>query len=281
MKEFFAVDTHLGYSESSSVIAREVDENNLKEQEDYTKKMQEYENRAKLPPALNAVRVVCNVLALILLCGFLFGLTLSENGKGIESILYCLFGASIFLMVIAFLLSRYRKRRAKKVAKDEGYLALIKEGERIYDKCVASLKIPSSAKPIDVFLYVYSTQSGEERPVSKTVKYVNTPVKVFSEANCVMVADLQVVFALKKEWFKDFEIIPEKVTFNCWNKDEGYGANEYRKYAIKPTATGALSVKNCYKFILEKDGESFAIVIPPYDGEAFLKLTGIKYKKGK
>ena len=280
MQEFFAVDTHLGYSESSSVVMREVGEDNLIKQEEYTKKMEVYENKAKLPSILNALRIACNVIAFFLLCGFLFALTVND-GVGIESVLYWVFGIAIFFMAIGFFLSFYRKRRAKKVAKDEGYLALIKEGEAIYDECISSLKIPSSAKEIDVFLYLYSTQSGEAKPVNKAIKYVNSPIKAFVEGGYLMIADLQVVFGLKKEWFKSFEIMPEKVTFNCWNKNGGYGTNEYRKYAIKPTATGALAVKNCYKFILEKDGKCFQIVIPPYDGEAFLKLTGIKYKKAK
>lgn len=281
MQEFFGVDTHLGYSESSSVVMREVGEANLIKQEEYTKKMEVYENRAKLPPVLNVVKIACNVVAFFLLCGFLYALTVSEKGVGIENALYWVFGIAIFFMGVGFFISFYKKRRAKKVAKDEGYLALIKEGEAIYDECVASLKIPSSAKSIDVFLYVYTTKSGEEKPVNRAVKYINSPIKAFTEGGYVMIADLQMVFGLKKEWFKSFEIIPEKVTFNSWNKDDGFGTNEYKKYAIKPTATGALSVKGCYKFILEKDGKCFQIVIPPYDGEAFLKLTGIKYKKAK
>jgi hypothetical protein len=132
-----------------------------------------------------------------------------------------------------------------------------------------------------VFLYVYSTKSGKEVAVNKRIKYVNTPVKVFKEGDSIMFADLQTVFALKKQWFKGYEIIPEKVTFNCWNKNENYGTAKYKGYGVKPAVRGGLAVKGCYKFILEKDGKELAIVVPPYDGEVFLKLLDLKIKKTK
>ena len=281
MNEFFSIDTHKSFSESSSCIVRELDEKNLKDQEEYTKKMQGYESAAKLPRSLFILRLASNIAAFFLLSAFFWGLTVKDEGIIQDFVLYLLFGFAIAFMLVGTALARYEKQRARKIANDKGYLELIEEGNRIYERCTKALKVPNLARSIDVFLYVYTTKSGKEVPINKSIKYVNTPIKAFKEGDSLMIADLQTVFAIKKQWFKGVEIIPERVTFNCWNKDENYGSAKYRSYGVKPAAMGGLAVKGCYKFILEKDGKSFAIIIPPYDGEIFLKLIDLKLKKVK
>ena len=279
MNEFFSIDAHLSFSESSSCKARELDEKNLKDQEEYTNKMQGYEESARLPRHLFILRLVSNIAAFLLLSGFFWLLTIKDERNIQDFVLYLLFGGAIAFMLLGTALARHEKQRARKIAGDKGYLELVNEGNRIYERCMKALKVPNLARSIDVFLYVYSTKSGKEVAVNKRIKYVNTPIKVFKEGDSIMFADLQTVFALKKQWFKGYEIIPEKVTFNCWNKDENYGTAKYRKYGVKPAFSGGLGVKGCYKFILEKGGKEFAIIIPPYDGEIFLKLADIKNKK--
>jgi hypothetical protein len=281
MNELFAIDTHLAFSESSSCIVRNLDEKCLKEQEEYTKNMQAYEEMAKLPKSLFILKIISSIAAFFLLSVFFWCLTIKNEAGVRDFILYLLFGGAIAFMIVGTALTRHEKQRAKRVASDKGYLELINEGNRIYERCMKSLKVPSLARSIDVFLYIYTTKSGKAAPVNKNIKYINTPIKAFKEGDSLMIADLQTVFAIKKQWFKRVEIIPEKVTFNCWNKNENYGSAKYRSYGVKPAFNGGLAVKGCYKFILEKDGKEFAIVVPPYDGEVLLKLLDLKIKKAK
>lgn len=117
-----------------------------------------------------------------------------------------------------------------------------------------------------------------EKPVTKLFNYVNTPVKVFEENGKVMIADLQTVFALDKKWFLRYEKMADKITFNTWNKTENINGEKYKEYAVKVSGTGIFAVKNCYKIILTKNGKEFSIIIPPYDGETFIKICGLKKK---
>ncbi len=276
MKEFFAINVDTESSESSNAIERALSSRLLSAQEKYTREMQEFEKRANVSPSHSSMKAAACFIALFALAIFFGYLTKIESASEIKPIHWILLTVGICSVVIAMILHFLGKSKVKKVANDERYLNLIKEGERIYDECLKDLNVPKTAKNIDLFLYVYTTKGGEERPVTKLFKYVNTPVKVFTEGDKLMIADLQTVFSLEKKQFKSYEIIEQKTTFNTWNKEESALSSNYKEYKIKISGVGVLSVKNCYKVILEKDGGEFSIVVPPYDAHEFLKLCGIK-----
>ncbi len=278
MKEFFAVDVNTESSESSNVVERSLTKKLLSAQEKYTQDMQEFEKRASVSPAHSSMKAAACFIALFALAIFFGFLTKIESASEIKPIHWVLLTVGICSVTIATILHFLGKSKAKKVASDERYLNLIKEGEKIYDECLKELKVPKNAKNIDLFLYVYTSKGGEDKPITKLFKYVNTPVKVFTEGDKLMIADLQTVFAFEKKWFKSYEIIEQKTTFNAWNKDESALSSNYKEYKIRTNGVGVLSVKNCYNVILEKDGSEFSIVVPPYDAKEFLKLCGIKEK---
>ena len=278
MREIFAVDVHTQTSESNDIVERALSDELIKEQENYTAQMQEYEKRARTSPVVSVIKAGSAMISIFLFAVFFGNLGQLESLSQAKANVWLLLGFAVVFGVTALITWLYGKNKVKKVAKDEGYLALIKRGERIYEDCVKALKVPSSAKQCDIFLYVYTTKSGAPKPVTKVFDYVNTPIRLFSEDNKVMIADLQTVFSIEKSAFIGWEKMEKRVSFNTWNKPQSTMDKEYLPYSIKVNAGGIFTVKNCVKVILEKAGEKFCIVIPPYDAETFLKICGLSKK---
>ena len=280
MKDIFAVDLHTHASKSSSIIERELDKNIIQKQEDYTNHLNELEKKAQLPTLLSLLRTVLLVLASVFLGIFFMELTQMGEGQKIPPERYILFGFGCLFLIIGSCLTIYKKKRAKKVAASEEYKNLLKSGDQIAKESDKFLKIPQSATPIDVFLYVYSTKGGKERPATRAFDYINASVKIFTEGEKVMLADMQTVFAVEKAWFKGFEIIEKRIVFNAWNKAKYITDKPYSNFAVKQRSNGSFSVKNAVKINFERAGEQFFIIVPPYDSEIFLKYIGSKKKKG-
>lgn len=281
MKEFFAVNLTTASSESSTVVERSLSKELEQKQTEYTEKMQAYEKKADLPMWLSVVNVVITAMGFILLMAFFSALTQVEKAEEIRLGTWIMFACGIVFLGAGIFFNVYKKQRVKKVAKDKDYIQLIKDGETLYKQSQDNLKIPANAKNIDVFLYVYQTKNGKEVPANKLFNYLNTSVKVFNEGSKVMVADMQVVFGLEKSWFKSYEVIQKTLTFNRWNKPESSVSKTYQEYKIKVNGSGVFYVKNAVRVLLEKNGETFAIVIPPYDADDFLRLAGLKRGKEK
>lgn len=278
MKDFFSVDIHTGFSESSSAIARTLSKELEAKQEEYTKKMDEFENKAKFPTVYSTIRVVAIILSLFLVGTFCMHLTTMQDGEKIGVVYWLTFAFGLIFLIVSSLLSNLKKRFVKKVVESEEYREFLKEWDSLFLKCEQDLKIAKNAKLIDVFLYVYTTKSGKEKPAQKSIKYLNASAKIFNEDGKIMIADQQTVFALEKKWFKDYETIKERTTFNRWHKEKPFTENPYRKFGVKVNGYGVYSVKNCLKAIMEKDGKQYCMIIPPYDAETFMSF--VKNAKG-
>lgn len=284
MKEFFAVDLHTGTSESEKLVSKVLSEKTTKEQVDFSNKIKEYEKKATLPTWLVVVRVVVFILAVLFFMAFFANLTQVEDGGKIPSQSWIVFVFAIICLIASCLVTIIKKRRAKKVATSQEYTDCIKGGEELYKRSLNELGIPQDAPSVDVFITVYTTKSGKVKPATKLFDFVNTSVKIFSDENTFSFADLQTVFTLQKSWFKGFEKIEKRVTFNVWHKEKSNLSDEYKQYGVKVNGSGVLYVKNCVKILFEKDETQYYIVIPPYDSDTVLSHiqgTNKKIKKSK
>lgn len=276
MKELFAVDVTNGRSESENFVIRKLSEELMKKQIQFTETVKEYETRVKEPSFLVIVRYLSLMIGLFLLIVFFASLTKESDLKMAFTKGLIIFIFGIIFTTVGIMLLIMQRVREKRAVKDEKYLNTIKSGEALYDECIKDLKIPQTAKECDIFLSVYENKKGELKPASKALDYVNTTVQLFSSGEYLMIGDLTTIFGIKKSDFKGYEVVSKPVTFNCWNKNLSISDKEMKKYAIKVTAVGFFSVKNCLKVMLNANGKDYYIIIPPYDGENFLKTAGIK-----
>ncbi len=277
MKELFAVDVSSGYSESEKFVVRKLSEELMQKQIKFTEKITEYEKRAKEPNFLVLIRYLSLMIGLFLLVVFFVSVTKESDLKTAfnKGLIIFIFGC-IFALVGTVLLI-IKTIREKKLVKDSEYLDTIKNGETLYDECIKDLKIPAQAKECDIFLSVYENKNGELKPVVKAFNYVNTSVRIFCSGEYLMFGDLTTVFGIKRKDFKGYEVIKKAVTFNSWNKNLPLNDKAIKPYGVKITTVGLFSVKNCIKVYFNTGGVDYFIIIPPYDGESFLKTAGIKH----
>lgn len=281
MKDFFAVDVFTGSSESDKIIQRTLDKKLEDNQREYTKKMQNYENRAKMPTVLSTIMVVSMVVAFCVLAAFFGKLSGMSDGQTLVLTDWAMLIFGLVFTGVSIALWWHKKLRVKKIAQSEEYRNFLKDWEALYKKCEQDLKIPRNAKTIDVFLYVYTSKGGKEKPAYKTFNYVNANVKLFVEGNMVMLADQQTVFGFDRKWFKGFEVVKEAVTFNNWHKEKPITSEEYKKYGIKANNYGVFVVKNAVKLFIERDGTQSFILVPPYESDNLLHAFGCNQKVGK
>lgn len=149
---------------------------------------------------------------------------------------------------------------------------LNERAEKLEKECYEALGVPENAPDIDVF--AYQVKNGSRNRASRWTVYRNVVKKVFREGDAVCFADTSDVVKIPLEQITQIVKTDKRIYFNEWNKQEKFNKGVYKAYKIRCGQYGTFSVKGYYVLQIASGSEQFEILIPCYDIEPVLTLTG-------
>ena len=181
--------------------------------------------------------------------------------------------AAILLSVVLSVLERNRMKKAERVdALDEWR----ERSKAAQEEAYRALEVPQDAISMDLFTVTYTQKNG----VMRSGTYTAFDFRAWVENDCLCLADVESVVAIPLDSLKEISEIVGKTQFYFWNKEESPGSENYRQYHTRRTYLGAYSVKGVRVAHIRSDFGEYELLIPPYELETFLQLTGKAIRPG-
>ena len=174
---------------------------------------------------------------------------------------------SLALSVVLVIIER---KRMKKTERSDAYDEWKKHSEQAEEEAYEALQVPQSALQMDFLTMTYSLKNGAPR----NAVYTAFNVRAWVENDCLCMADVESVVAIPLADIKGISEISGKMLFYFWNKKEAPDSEAYRQYHIRRTYFGAYSIKGVRAAHIRSEFGEYELLIPPYELEAFLRLTG-------
>lgn len=258
---------------------RKIGEDAKEAQKSISDKMEELEGKWALPTWLVYLRAIFLGFGTMLLASSV--LTLMGKGKGAFAKVWfnlCFSFGVVLTFIGAFFLVFETLMKAK-VEKSDDYKKAVEHIATLIDESRASLGVPENAKEIDVFFFPYTLRDGEMKD-SGVFKYLNRPMRLFSEGEFLCLSDEAAVYGIEKKLFRRILTDPKKTGFTLWNKKDSHLKEPYKSYKINLDHYGVYHVKNvCSVQFTTRDEEKFEIVVPPYEVQHFEALLDVKIRE--
>ena len=184
---------------------------------------------------------------------------------------------AIAALLLAVALSIMERSRAKKAERGDAlaeWRARSKEAEK---EAYQALQVPEEAVFMDFFTVTYSLKNG----VPRNSAYTAFNFRTWIENGCLCLADVENVVAIPLAALKGVSELPGKTNFYFWNKEEPPESEAYRQYRIRRTYFGAYSIKGVRAAHIRGEFGEYELLIPPYELENFLRLTGKAIRAGE
>ena len=179
----------------------------------------------------------------------------------------------IVLAVVMLIIERIRLKKAGQNEEITEWRTRLKEAEQ---EAFDALQTPPDAILMDLFTVTYSLKNGEMRNAT----YTAFDFHAWIENECLCLADVESVVAIPLDAIKSISELPGKMQFYFWNKKEPPQSEAYRQYSIRKTYFGAYSIKGVCAAHIRGDFGEYELLIPPYELETFLRLTGKAIRSG-
>ena len=174
------------------------------------------------------------------------------------------------LWLVTFGVIVYERIRLKKAQTSETADSLCDRSAEIDEEVYTALGVPADAIFLDLFTSSYQMKNG----VEKTAGHTAFAFRAWSADGCLYLSDVENVVAIPLDSITGFTRIDRRIPFYFWNKDESPRSEAYRKYNIRTTYLGAYTVKNLYIAHIRADFGEYELLVPPYEMDSFLQLTG-------
>ncbi len=181
--------------------------------------------------------------------------------------------ASFALLGVAIGLVAYERVRAKKAGNSEAADRLRDRSDAIDAEAYSALGVPENAISLDLLTSSYRVQNG----VEKNTVHTAFAFRAWVADGCLCLADVENVVGIPLDSIAGLTRVERRVTFYFWNKKEPPRSEAYRQYRIRSTYLGAYTVKGVSVMHIQSEFGEYELLVPPYETEAFLNLTGKRF----
>ncbi|MBO4308484.1 MAG: hypothetical protein J5885_01490 [Clostridia bacterium] len=178
--------------------------------------------------------------------------------------------SSFALWFVALGLIVYERVRLKRARTSETADDLRDRSEEIDAEAYAALGVPADAVSLDLFTSSYQVKNG----VEKSSVHTAFAFRAWSADGCLYLSDVENVVSIPLDSIVGFTRVDRRVPFYFWNKEEPPRSETYRPFNIRTTYLGAYTVKNVYIAHIRSDFGEYELLVPPYEMDSFLHLTG-------
>lgn len=237
---------------------------------------EELDRKRDLPLPLQIIKDICGFITVIdLICVpiVLIRKTFPAMYRNAPAIVW-LMG---ICPIVWLLLTVMALSKAKTVEDSAEFSDLKKKSFRLMDDIKEALNIPEDAKEIEVLQSRFVMKDGKEKlKASGICPYINNQLWAFIRENDLCLADVYGVWEIPLSSIRSVEYDDSNyMLFPNWFKEEPYDSEIYRQYEVRNDGMGRYMTKT-YRVTINDPKGDFYILIPDYDGQAFMDLTGIR-----
>ena len=185
--------------------------------------------------------------------------------------------------ILFFLFAIISMRYIRKINANEEYTLKLNKIQSLRDSIELSLGAPMDINKIDIIYPASKLKKNGEKGFFSTLKTYE--FRIFKKDGNVCVIANNSLYILEGCEIKSFKINPKQVSFNKWNKKEGYSSPKYKPYKIGYySKSNTYFVKNTGELRLSIDGDDYYATVLPWsvpDLEQILKITATLPEKNK
>ena len=270
-KNIFGVRDDANQIDGSAFVVRTIDPALKEKLETFGKDTESFAEEHRPSHRLALLRTLALVVGIVLL--ILARMTGSEAGVSSFGALiraYPIPLVSAFLLWgIAVGLVIFERVSLSKAGTSDAAKSLKERSEAIDAEAYAALGVPDSAISLDLLTSSYRTQNGD----AKNIVHTAFAFRAWSENGTLYLSDIENVVAIPTDAIVDLVRIEHRISFYFWNK-----AESPRQYGIRANFAGAYTVKDVSVAHIRSDGGEYELLIPPYEMENFLRLTGKEFE---
>lgn len=211
---------------------------------------------------LIAFYVLCFIGLVLVAFSIRLATTEGETGDVVAYMLpagiVCFAVGAVGIVLFVLLYKRYKKSAY--------YLQAAGVLEAFIKSAREELRVPADALEIDVITPFFGRSK-------RSLKFYNLPKRVFREGDALCFADLHDVVKIPLEKITIKRVNVRLFVYN-WTKEEHFSKGQYKQYKIRSSRDGAFGVKPYYRLDICDGAEDYQILIPCYDIDLLLSLTG-------
>lgn len=279
MKNIFGVNTtdksNIVYIDGKCFITRSVSPSLLEHLSRASENNEKLEKKAGLPAALNLVKSLSFILAIIFTIGILKADVPFD--QAFENAPVILIGAPV-LFLVSVILKIYEYFRIKKVGESQELTDHMNNLDELFSLAKNELGIPDNTVDIDVLFsrYIIKNNTIKSKPFG-LCSHRNEQYMMYVEKNTLYIANMYDVMEIPLSSLGDATLsdkLRDRASFSQWNKSEAYNSEKYKKYKITLNNQGSYFC-GFYTVEIHDTKGDFCLLIPSYDFEAFSTLTGV------
>lgn len=241
------------------------------------------ERNAKLPRALEVIKKIARIIAIIVVVSTLRiladsdGVSLKQAFENASFIFYIGI-ASLGLWGILELVERIKR---KKIV-NSGAAKVLEGYSEVENAIFSELGVPEGTKSTDILIFGYKMKDGE--PVPKAagangIAFNNTRTMVYSDGANLCIVDVYRRFEIPLNSMRAIRTVNKRIALPGWKKDESFVSPAYKPYYITRNKYGVIFVKPYHILEFEIDGETWGLYFPCYELPTFEALTYITADK--
>ena len=275
MKNVFGFNLRTGVYDGEKFIVRRAEGDVAAKQEKLAQERLAFMRFSSLPKWVNVCGMIMLFLGLIFLCGVLEGLSEVSFKQAWENANWCFIVSGVCLVGAAaiFTAAAVKARRAYAAP---AYRSLSELTQKVAKESYAALGVPESAAELDIISYAYNAKEGKPyKERGWNTEYENTAVKAYRENETLCLAYLECVLAFPLSRISSIQCIGKRIAVTGWNKQERVRKGRYGSCKIGKDSAGRFIIKPYYRMtVRDEQGEEYAILLPCYEAETILSLTG-------
>jgi hypothetical protein len=273
MINIFESDIDKGNENIKPFILRKLDDKYLKKFDDLEDNKNKINKKREIPFLLNTIMLVSFCYSIV----FFLNVFRQIKNKSLKELFKddpstIIIGLVLVITSILIFAIKHYKKNNSKIKKELNDLNI--KSVLLIKECNESLKIPSNSIKLDVF-YSYYLIRNNIRKNALFSEYELHDFYFFIEKNNLCIADSSLVFSFSLNSIKKIKEINQKITFIRWNKKLDFNDETCEKYKIKTKANGIHTIESFYSIEMEINKEQYFFIIPPYEVNKFLELTGL------
>ena len=234
---------------------------------------------AKTPSIMVTLRSIAGFLSLFMAFSVFKvittdGFTAIFADGNLTATIVCLGAAAVWAYLTH--LGKEREKALNENAEIKGKSQRLENG---INTLFTAMGVPEDAANADVLMFQYRVKNGEICPVSLPMMpeaYINLDCKVYDGGDSLCIADVENIFAFKKEDIKGIRYVEKKICIASWNKAAAPTAPQFAEYSLSIGKMGAIAMPGYYVVDLVHNGEDMVIYFPPYELSVFEKIINNK-----
>ncbi len=227
-------------------------------------------------PSARRIGQTCAVFAVVWAVLLVFGLVRDASSVKTLPMIVTAVMVVISAAVAVIMLSRAKKQLQSTPERDEACERANAAFAEVTSLSAQKFGVPADCTDTDVLNCVYTVNNGVAEPYTmfRTALFMNYPRKVFVKDGYLCVSDIRSLYRVPVAALGEFKTVSRKCGLGFWNKSKPYTSAEYAPYGIKRGGNGILTLGSYIQVDAVLDGETYALLFPPYEEEKLKTMLG-------